>query len=117
MATTQPATGISTHLLDVTSGQPIADVRIELFDLGTSPPTLIARAASNADGRNDSPMMDGDLARSGEFELRFMLGDHFREPDALFDVVPVRFTVTDPSRHYHVPLLCSPWYVSTYRGS
>ncbi|HEP6431781.1 TPA: hydroxyisourate hydrolase [Burkholderia cenocepacia] len=29
----------------------------------------------------------------------------------------MRFTVTDPARHDHVPLLCSPWYVSTYRGS
>ncbi|MBR8140466.1 hydroxyisourate hydrolase [Burkholderia cenocepacia] len=27
------------------------------------------------------------------------------------------FTVTDPTPHDHVPLLCSPWYVSTYRGS
>ncbi|WP_373925270.1 hypothetical protein [Burkholderia cenocepacia] len=25
--------------------------------------------------------------------------------------------MTDPTPHDHVPLLCSPWYVSTYRGS
>lgn len=111
------AAGISTHLLDVTSGKPITGVRIELFDLGERPPALVARAVSNADGRNDAPMLDGDLARSGTFELRFHLGEHFTAPDALLDIVPVRFTVTDPAQHYHVPLLCTPWYASVYRGS
>jgi 5-hydroxyisourate hydrolase-like protein (transthyretin family) len=33
------------------------------------------------------------------------------------DRVPVRFTIADPSQHYHVPLLVSPWAYSTYRGS
>jgi 5-hydroxyisourate hydrolase-like protein (transthyretin family) len=31
--------------------------------------------------------------------------------------VPVRFTVADPTVHYHVPLLVSPWSYTTYRGS
>jgi 5-hydroxyisourate hydrolase-like protein (transthyretin family) len=31
--------------------------------------------------------------------------------------VPIRFGVADPSAHYHVPLLMSPWAYSTYRGS
>jgi 5-hydroxyisourate hydrolase len=31
--------------------------------------------------------------------------------------VPVRFTITDPDAHYHVPLLVTPWAYSTYRGS
>jgi 5-hydroxyisourate hydrolase len=29
----------------------------------------------------------------------------------------VTFTVTDPGRHHHVPLLLSPFAYSTYRGS
>ncbi|KVH56126.1 5-hydroxyisourate hydrolase [Burkholderia sp. MSMB1072] len=110
-------TGISTHVLDIASGKPLTGVRIELYDMGETPPLLVARATSNADGRNDAPMLDGDLARSGDFELRFHLGEYFVQADALLDVVPVRFMVTDPAQHYHVPLLCSPWYVSTYRGS
>lgn len=109
--------GISTHMLDVASGKPIAGVRIELFDVRATPPLLVVRTTSNADGRNDAPMLDGDLATRGEFELRFHLGEYFGQPDALVDVVPVRITVTDPAQHYHVPLLCSPWYVSMYRGS
>ena len=37
--------------------------------------------------------------------------------DGLSDIVPVRFAVMDPAQHYHVPMLCSPWFFSTYRGS
>jgi 5-hydroxyisourate hydrolase len=25
--------------------------------------------------------------------------------------------VFDASQHYHVPMLCAPWFFSTYRGS
>jgi 5-hydroxyisourate hydrolase len=31
--------------------------------------------------------------------------------------VPLDFGIADPSAHYHVPLLVSPWSYSTYRGS
>jgi len=33
------------------------------------------------------------------------------------DDVPIRFTITDPTANYHVPLLVTPWGYSTYRGS
>ncbi|MCA8097348.1 peptidase associated/transthyretin-like domain-containing protein [Burkholderia contaminans] len=55
--------GINTHLLDVAAGRPITGVRIERFDLGEQPPALVARAVSNAGGRNGAPMLDGDLAQ------------------------------------------------------
>jgi 2-oxo-4-hydroxy-4-carboxy-5-ureidoimidazoline decarboxylase len=29
----------------------------------------------------------------------------------------LRFSVSEPEGHYHVPLLCTPWSYSTYRGS
>ena len=109
--------GISTHVLDLASGRPIADVPIELYDLGTTPPTLLNRTVSNADGRTDAPMLAADAARAGDFELRFVIGTHFKDQAALTDVVPVRFTVFDPAQHYHVPLLLSPFGYSTYRGS
>ena len=57
------------------------------------------------------------------YELRFALGDHHRrqglalaEPPFL-DVVPLRFGVSDPEGHYHVPLVATPWSYQTYRGS
>jgi len=59
----------------------------------------------------------------GCYELRFSVGDHFKsrgieagDPPFL-DIVPLRFSIAEPEGHYHVPLLCSPWSYSTYRGS
>ena len=31
--------------------------------------------------------------------------------------VTIRFGISDPAGHYHVPLLLSPFGYSTYRGS
>jgi 5-hydroxyisourate hydrolase len=53
---------------------------------------------------------------AGEYELTFHVGAYFGETTFL-DRVPVRFRVADPAASYHVPLLCTPWAYSTYRGS
>jgi 5-hydroxyisourate hydrolase len=56
------------------------------------------------------------------YELVFAAGAYLRgtgqSADILFlDEVPVRFGLSDPEQHYHVPLLLSPFGYSTYRGS
>jgi len=53
----------------------------------------------------------------------FFVGDYFAGkvtslPKIPFlNEVPVRFGIADVSANYHIPLLCSPWAYSTYRGS
>jgi 5-hydroxyisourate hydrolase len=50
----------------------------------------------------------------------FQVGAYFRAAGAsssFLDAVPVRFSVSDPAAHYHVPLLVSPFSYTTYRGS
>ena len=56
-------------------------------------------------------------SRPGEYELRFAVGDYFGGEARFLDVVPVRFGVSDPDAHHHVPLLVAPGGYSTYRGS
>ena len=116
--------GLTTHVLDISCGQPAEGVRVELYELaGGSDRKLIADVMTNADGRTDEPLMSADQARAGQFELIFHAGDYFRRrrtelADPLFlDIIPIRFGVADPQAHYHVPLLVSPWSYSTYRGS
>jgi len=101
---------LSTHVLDTVHGRPAAGVAVELRD----PDAVIARAVTDADGR--AVVLDGGL-RAGPYELRFAIGDLFDQDPPFLDVVPVRFTVIDPDAHHHVPLLCSPWSYTTYRGS
>jgi len=33
------------------------------------------------------------------------------------DRIPLRFAVSEPEGHLHVPLLVTPWSYATYRGS
>lgn len=114
---------LSTHVLDTHAGRPAAGMAIELYELAGEHHHRIATAVSNVDGRTDQPLIAGRPLPMGRYELRFFVGDHFRsrgieagDPPFL-DVVPLRFSVAEPEGHYHVPLLCSPWSYSTYRGS
>ena len=112
---------LTTHVLDTASGRPAAGLTVELFRVDASGGRL-AVATTNADGRLDGPLLEGDALTAGVYELRFHAGDWLRgrgrvpEPPFL-DVVPVRFGVASPHEHYHVPLLLSPFGYSTYRGS
>jgi 5-hydroxyisourate hydrolase len=114
---------LTTHVLDTAHGRPAAGLRLALYRLGHAGEVLVAEATTNADGRTDAPLLAGDDLTPGVYELRFGLGAYFAAagtamPDPPFlDVVPVRFGVADPSGHYHVPLLASPYAYSTYRGS
>ena len=79
---------------------------------------LVAEAVTNADGRCDEPLLDGDSVTSGVYDLVFGIGDYFGLPEPRFlDEVVVRFTVGDTDQHYHVPLIATPWSYTTYRGS
>jgi 5-hydroxyisourate hydrolase len=116
-------TKLTTHVLDVAAGVPAAGLRIELYDLGASPPQRLAEARTNADGRCSHPLLQGEAMRAGRYELRFFVAEYFRsrgvsltEP-AFLDEVVVRFGIADARQSYHVPLIVSPWSYSTYRGS
>jgi 2-oxo-4-hydroxy-4-carboxy-5-ureidoimidazoline decarboxylase len=114
---------LSTHVLDTHAGRPAQGVAIELYEFAGRQARRIGTAVTNADGRTDTPLIGGQPLRIGRYELHFAVGDHFRsrgiagaEPPFL-DVVPLRFSIAEPEGHYHVPLLCTPWSYSTYRGS
>ncbi|NET50606.1 MAG: hydroxyisourate hydrolase [Merismopedia sp. SIO2A8] len=114
---------LTTHVLDTANGCPAAGLTIELWHITHEPGTLLKTVTTNSDGRTDAPLLLGDESAIGVYELRFAIGAYFKSrtpglPDPSFlDVVPIRFGIADASAHYHVPLLCSPWSYSTYRGS
>ncbi|HUA37544.1 MAG TPA: hydroxyisourate hydrolase [Candidatus Sulfopaludibacter sp.] len=114
---------LSTHVLDIAHGCPAAGMKIELWSLDTEARTLVATARTNADGRTHGPLLSADAMKAGQYEIVFFVGDYFAAktlplPKVHFlDRVPVRFVIADAGANYHVPLLCSPWAYSTYRGS
>lgn len=104
---------LTTHVLDTASGIPAAGVRIRLFCAGE----LLSEQLTNADGRCGKPLLTH--AEPAEYELLFSIGDYFRTrgvSSPFLNDVPILFTV-ESGRDYHVPLACSPYSYSTYRGS
>lgn len=116
--------GLSTHVLDTMHGCPGAGMPVALYATQAGQATLIKRFVLDADGRNpDGLLLDHDSLRVGTYRLVFEVKTYFSargvalpEPSFL-DLVSLDFGVADPSQHYHVPLLVSPWSYSTYRGS
>lgn len=101
---------LSTHVLDTALGLPAQGVPVELY----RGDVLEASGTTDADGRVA-------LAQSlapGTYRLRFDVTTYAEKTgqDIFFPEVSVTFTVAD-ERHYHVPLLLSPFAFSTYRGS
>jgi 2-oxo-4-hydroxy-4-carboxy-5-ureidoimidazoline decarboxylase len=115
---------LSTHVLDTHGGKPAAGIAVELVelsDLGVS--RVITRTVTNSDGRTDQPLIGGRPVPIGRYELMFSVGKYFAarqvpmsDPPFL-DQIPLRFSVSDPEGHLHVPLLVTPWSYATYRGS
>lgn len=110
---------LSTHVLDLTTGQPAAGMVIQLLRTGRQP-GLLKTVTTNADGRTDGPLLDEAAMAVGSYELVFHVREYFsgRGVECTFlDQVPIMFSITDAKAGYHVPLLVTPWAYSTYRGS
>lgn len=113
---------LTTHVLDTAYGRPGAGIAIELYRVDPAR-MRIAQATTNADGRCEHPLLEGAAFAAGIYELVFRAGDYFSDrgiatPKPRFlDEVVIRFGISDPAAHYHVPLLISPYGYSTYRGS
>ncbi len=115
---------LSTHVLDTHSGRPAEGVAVELVelsDLGAS--RVVTRTITNADGRTDQPLIYHRPVPIGRYELTFSVADYFAgrqvaasDPPFL-DQIPLRFSVSEPESHLHVPLLVTPWSYTTYRGT
>jgi 5-hydroxyisourate hydrolase len=111
---------LTTHVLDIAHGRPAAGMALALIRLSDG--KVLKYVVTNADGRVDQPLLEGDEFEFGKFELLFNVADYFinlgvslADP-AFLDQVPIRFGISE-RRHYHVPLLVSPFSFSTYRGS
>ena len=116
--------GLSTHVLDTMHGCPAAGMQVALYATAGDQSTLVKQFTLNADGRNpDGPLYDNASLRTGSYRLTFDVAAYFRargvklpEP-AFVDRVSIDFGVAHADQHYHVPLVCTPWTYSTYRGS
>src|SRR5262245_39622448 len=111
---------ITTHILDTTTGLPGAGIPVVLErKTHASGWQSIAEGITDIDGRVKDLLSATEAFLPGHYRLTFDTGAYFamRGTDGFFPLVTIGFVVKDPTQHYHVPLLLSPFGYSTYRGS
>ncbi len=105
---------ISAHVLDAAAGLPAAGVGVRLTDADG---VTVAESLTDDDGRVGE--LGPDRLEPGTYQVAFGSGAYFaaRRVECFHPEVLVRFTVAADQRHYHIPLLLSPYSYTTYRGS
>ena len=96
---------ISTHVLDTERGEPAEGVIVELY----RGEALLTAAQTDADGRITE--LSPNSLETGTYRIVF------HPPSAFFRRIELEIAIEDPQRHYHVPLLVSPYACASYRGS
>jgi len=111
---------ITTHVLDTARGTPISGMEV-ILELQTPGREWreVARGTTDSDGRINTLISGSNAPAPGIYRLVFQTGAYFRSAgiDGFYPFVQIVFELNDSSRHYHVPLLISPFAYSTYRGS
>lgn len=109
---------ITTHVLDTATGKPAPGVPVVLERLNADKWLEIGRGLTDADGRNRE-LLSGPR-EPGTYKIAFDTKAYFEAIGVghyFFPYVEIVFILDQPDKHYHVPLLISPFGYSTYRGS
>jgi len=110
---------ITTHVLDTAQGKPGKGISVVLEQMVGDDWEEIALGKTDSNGRNMDLLPEDFKLKKGLYRISFGTGDYFKETGqtGFYPLVDVLFHVQDPTQHYHVPLLLSPYGYSTYRGS
>lgn len=112
------AEGISTHVLDLASGVGGKDVPVVL-EL-QSPGGAWRKVAHGVTDQNGRIKSFGEAVKvqKGKYRLSFDMTNYTAGPkNPFFPEISVVFVVADPTLHFHVPVVVSPYGYSTYRGN
>ena len=112
-------TKLTTHALDTHSGKPAKGMKVDVYFV-LDKREKIKSVVLNNDGRPDEVLVE--TIKTGNYELVFHVGDYFEKviqlkKPAFLDKVPVNFVVSNENENFHIPLIFSPFYFSSYRGS
>lgn len=110
--------GLSTHVLDLSTGKPAVGVAVQLERAQGDGFVRVSEHRTNDDGRV-SNLLAGEALQTATYRLTFAIGPYVEAQDlpVFYPEAQVMFVVGDARRHHHIPLLLSPFGYSTYRGS
>ena len=112
---------ISSHILDTANGLSASGIRVELFRLDGEQRTRLFEVSAGQEGRIVEEVDMSDAESGSEYELIFHGGDYFARQHSLSSdsqrVVVLRFTMPDPEKRYHMPIMLSPHSYSVWWSS
>jgi 5-hydroxyisourate hydrolase len=110
---------ITTHVLDTSKGRPGSGINVVLEFKDKDKWDEVGSGQTNFDGRLPDLVKDGFHLTEGIYRLTFDTHSYYesQKEAGFYPQVSIVFEVKDPTQHYHVPLLLSPFGYQTYRGS
>ncbi|APA59919.1 hydroxyisourate hydrolase [Campylobacter coli] len=113
---------LSTHILDINSGQPASNVKVELYNLDQNRQWVkISEKFTKKNSRiaDFLPYEKTENRSFGVYKLKFYTKDYYisHKVDSFYPFVEVSFELLKDQKHYHIPITLSPFGYSTYRGS
>ena len=114
--------GISIHVVDVSRGIVASGMKVELYRVGLEEDRRLLASGTIADTGLFAHEALNQVFEPGFYEARFHVADSYRNPVGgkasvpFLDVVSYRFGLADPRAHYHLPMKCTPWGYSCFRG-
>ena len=113
-----PSATIDTHVLDHLAGGGAVGMRVALERRDGENWHPVGAGITDAEGRERSLAPAG--VDAGAYRLVFAVGDYYAPTgrDTFFPTVVIEFAIPADSaaRNYHVPLLVTPNWYSTYLG-
>ena len=112
---------LSTHILDISTGQPAPGVTVQLhkYNAAQKTWTAVAEKKTDAAGRIPDFLPSASAAGTpGTYKLTFVTQPYFesKRQQSFYPFIEVVFEIKDGA-HYHVPITLSAYGYSTYRGS
>lgn len=110
---------LSSHILDISTGNPASNVTIKLHKLDTNKNwELIDKNITDKNGRITNFLPYTSINNNGTYKLTFETLPYFTKNnvDSFYPFIEVVFTIKD-NAHYHVPITISPFGYATYKGN
>ncbi|MDM1249198.1 hydroxyisourate hydrolase [Acinetobacter sp. R933-2] len=110
---------LSVHVLNLESGLPAPEVNVTLEEQKNGKWIQISEAKTNEQGRITALFPENKTLDNTIYKVTFKTGEWFKknQQSSFFPEIPVIFQVDRSLKHYHIPLLLSPYGYSTYRGN
>lgn len=106
---------LSSHILDITTGQPAPNVLITLSKKGQNEQWVkIEEKKTDVNGRIKDFLKQDGTKHTGIYKLTFHTAPYFENLNqkSFYPLIEVA-----DQQHYHVPITLSPFGYSTYRGN